>query len=246
LITAQTIKDYPALESSGLSPRKPTAGPEYDIVLDYIQHQLPSSPKGQSRTIFLEPNIESVFPDIVAVYWHVDTAQRWSENRLRLVKVDIRTLHYLALVKKADDTQLRGSFSKCLSVSLERLHDANLVTYKSGTWRVKSLNKIFAVRRLITIEAKVSAWRQGLHQAFYNTWFASESYLLLSRIPKTSRVLDEAARFGIGVVTHKQPLNKSAAYAKREQIPKSYASWLFNEWVWRAKCFGRNKPSSNI
>jgi hypothetical protein len=245
LITAQTIKDYPALQSSGLSPRKPTSGPEYDIVLDYIQRRLPSSPKGQSRTIFLEPNIESVFPDIVAVYWHVDTAMRWSEKRAKLIKVDIRMLHYMALVKQAEDLHLKGSFSKRVLVSLERLHDADLVTYNSGSWRVKSLSKIFAVRRLITIEAKVSAWQQGLHQAFYNTWFASESYLLMPHIPKSSRLLHEAERFGIGVVTHDQHLNKSAACARREQIPKSYASWLFNEWVWRAKCFVSNKSSSN-
>jgi hypothetical protein len=246
LITAQTINDYPALQSSGLSPRKPTAGPEYDIVLDYIKRQLPSSPQGQSRTIFLEPNIESVFPDIVAVYWHVDTAMRWSENRAKLTKVDIRMLHYMALVKQADDLQLKGSFSKRVSVSLERLHDADLVSYRSGSWRVKPLSKIFAVRRLITIEAKVNAWQKGLHQAFYNTWFASESYLLISHIPKASRLLDEAERFGIGVVTHGQHLNKSAACARKERIPKSYASWLFNEWVWRAKCFVSNKSSSNI
>jgi hypothetical protein len=61
-------------------------------------------------------------------------------------------------VKQADNLQLKGSFSNRVSVSLERLHDADLLTYSSGSWRVKSLSKIFAVRRLITIEAKVSAW----------------------------------------------------------------------------------------
>ena len=151
----------------------------------------------------------------------------------------------MALVKQADDLHLKGSYSNRVSMSLERLRDADLVTYKSGSWRVKSLNEIFAVRRLITIEAKVSAWNQGLHQAFYNTWFASESYLLIPHIPKASRLLDEAERFGIGVVTHDQHLNKSAACARKEQIPKSYASWLFNEWVWRAKCFVSYKLSIN-
>lgn len=239
LITAQTINDYPSLQLSGLSPRKHTVGPEYDIVLDYIHHRLSPSPKGQSLTVFLEPNIESVFPDIVAVYWHVDTALRWSQNRTGLNKTDIRLLHYLALVKQSDPLHLESLFTKRVSRSLERLHDAAVVDFKSGTWRIKSLRKVFAVRRLVTIEAKVNNWRQGLHQAFYNTWFASESYLLVERIPKSTELMVEAARFGIGVVAHKQSLDRSSASAKIDQIPKSYASWLFNEWAWKAHCFGK-------
>jgi hypothetical protein len=240
MTASPTISEYPSLLSSGHSLRKPTAGPEYDLVKEYVKGYLPAPTREQSLTVFLEPSIESGSPDIVAVYWHAAIAERWSANRLQMSKYDIRVLHYLAVYGQSDVKQLRTLFPKKILTVLDRLYEADLVLKKSGVWKAKSLNKIFAVRRLIAIEAKITHWQKGLSQAFQNTWFASESYLLLPHIPKRAPIREKATCLGVGVVVHNQLLCSTEISARRDQIPKSYASWLFNEWAWGASIASPN------
>jgi len=214
--------------------RTPTVGPEYELVLAYIDAQLPPAPRGQERTVFVEPEIESGFPDVVAVYWHAATALRWSSARVKLTEVDIRIAHFLAMIGSTGSETFKPFFKKNVVPSLERLHAAGIVRATSKKWHLHSLQDIFAVRRLVAIEAKIDQWRDGLHQAIQNTWFASESYLLLPHVPRRSDLLDEALRMGVGVKTRDQKLDSSEGPARRDRIPKSYVSWLFNEWAWRA------------
>lgn len=236
MITSESIKNFPYLNNAGLVSRKIKIGPESAFLQEYLQDSLPKVPGGQELTIFIEPNVDSVFPDAVVVYWDVNIARKWSKDRLQLSKQDIRLLHYFSLVKTADYSTLETVFSDRLRKSLQRLENAQLITKgKSDSWRIKPLKTIFAVKRLITIEAKISDWQGGLLQAFFHTWFASESYLLISKLPKGKQLVDEASRLGIGVATHEFPLENSLSKARCENIPKSYASWLFNEWVWKAK-----------
>ncbi len=68
MITSENIKNFPDLNKSGLSPRKTRKGPELDFLQKYLQSYLPLVPKGQELTVFIEPNVDSVFPDAVAVY----------------------------------------------------------------------------------------------------------------------------------------------------------------------------------
>ena len=238
MITAENAKNIPGLRHIGLRFRTPTAGPEYELVREYIDSRLPPAPRGQQRTVFVEPEIESGFPDVVAVYWHAATALRWSGARAELTKVDIRVAHFLARVGSADVESLRPFFTKSVGPSLERLRSAGIVLATSKRWRLRSLRDIFAVRRLVAIEAKVNQWRDGLHQAVQNTWFSSESYLLLPRVPEQPELLKLALRFGVGVKTREQSLDTTDGSARRDRIPKSYASWLFNEWAWRAAVSG--------
>ena len=223
----------PSTFDTDITFRVPTRGPEYDLVLEYVRGRLPEPPRGQCLTVFLEPEIESGFPDVVAVYWHVATAARWLRTRAELTNVDIRVAHYLATVGASDTACMRPFFCRGLTAALDRLCGAGVVRKTRDCWRLRSLREIFAVRRLVAIEAKIDQWRDGLHQAFQNTWFASESYLLLPRVPRRTDVLAEARRFGVGVRTGEQDLDSADAPARRWNIPKSYASWLFNEWVWR-------------
>jgi hypothetical protein len=114
------------------------------------------------------------------------------------------------------------------------LLDAELVDDKEGLWEAKPLEEIFAIERLIAIEAKMKNWQEGLQQAFHNTWFASESYLLLPDVPNTSDLMQQAASFGVGLLTACCSPVQSKLPAKVGRLPKSYASWLFNEWTWQA------------
>lgn len=235
MITAETVGEYPTSLSGQLNLRTATAGPEYELVLEYVAAHLPEAPRGQARTLFLEPEIESGFPDVVAVYWHVATARRWNTARAVLTKADVRIAHFLATMGTADLERLRPFYPSRLRDSLERLEAACVVRKTGAGWRLRSMQDIFAVRRLVAIEAKVSAWEDGLQQAFQNTWFASESFLLLPHLPRVPVLLEEAERFGVGVRVAGQHLDSDGLCPRLAQIPRSYASWLFNEWVWRAE-----------
>jgi hypothetical protein len=62
MITAETVGTYPTSLSGQLNLRTATSGPEYELVLEYVAAHLPKAPRGQARTLFLEPEIESGFP----------------------------------------------------------------------------------------------------------------------------------------------------------------------------------------
>ncbi len=233
MISAETITSYPGLIKSGLIPRKPKQGPELIFLNNYIQ-TLPSAPKGQVLTVFIEPNVESVFPDAVAVYWDLKTIKKWNINRLKINKTDVRVLHFLALTGSAKHNLLEKYFSCSVVESLEKLEAANLIVKKPRSWQIKPVNEIFAIKRLISIEAKISDWQQGLFQAFSHTWFASESYLLVSKIPQNKKLINNASKFGVGILSEGLTFETSLAPVRKDRIPKSYASWLFNEWTWKA------------
>lgn len=234
MITAQTVRSFPSFQSGGLNLRETRKGPEYDLVREYVASYLPRPARGQSLTVFIEPEIDTGFPDIVAVYTQMATTRRWTAARACLTKVDIRLAHFLATMGASDFDRLKRFFPTNLKRCLERLLDAGVIRNTSGTWQLRALHNVFAVRRLVAIEAKVFDWQDGLKQAFQNIWFASESYLLLPRLPQAPLLIQEANRFGVGLRVLGQPLDSSELCPRQAQIPRSYASWLFNEWVWRA------------
>lgn len=216
--------------------RTPTRGPELNLVNEYLATHLPPPPAGQMLTVFLEPQIESGFPDLVAVYWSERIACGWDARRARLTAADIRVAHFLATDGRGDLETLDHYFRSQVSATLDRLHAADMIRRHRSGWLTRSLRSIFAVRRLIAIEAKVTNPFEGLHQALQNTWFASESYLLLPKLPKKACFSEVAARFGVGVAERGLPLHRCGVRPRRQQIPLSYASWLFNEWAWRSAC----------
>jgi hypothetical protein len=234
MITAESVQSFPSFQSGGLNLRMSRKGPECDLVREYLSHLTPSS-RGQSLTVFIEPEIETGFPDIVAVYTQVATMRRWSSARVSLTKVDVRVAHFLATMGASDLDRIRRFFPDKPERCLERLLEASVVRNKAGTWQLRNLEEVFAVKRLVAIEAKVVDWQNGLKQAFQNVWFASESYLLLPRLPNAPLLLEEASRFGVGLRVLGQPLDSPELCPRQAQIPRSYASWLFNEWVWRAE-----------
>lgn len=240
MVYCETISAFPSLQNAGLSPRLMTPGPEKDLVLSFVASGIPAAPEGQELTIFIEPKLESGYPDIVAVYWDHLITKSWSGARSKLTKNDLRLLQFLVL--SADDGSIpigrvyssfgRGPKSR---QSLGRLLRAELIDIdESESLFVRPLSEIFAVRRLIAIEAKISDWKSALAQAFQNTWFASESYLLLRDVPKRSNLQESAAQFGLGVLGPADELDVAQIAARQDNLPKSHASWLFNEWAWKA------------
>lgn len=239
MIAENTIDQFPALVSSGPVFRKQTNGPELDLVYQYISTSLPEPGEDEKLTVFIEPKISSGnYPDIVAVYWKRSVTLSWPAERVLLTSADLRVLHslYLSSTKHRDDLDSPALIDFNLpKKSRDRLQKSGLLLNNNMSWTIRPLREIFAVQKIIAIEAKIHDWQKGLDQALLNTWFSSESYLLLPRIPAAIDLVERAKNFGIGLVDTGTPLNKTEITARSYQIPASFTSWEFNEWAWRSQ-----------
>lgn len=234
-ISAGTITSFPLLKSAGLYHRRQTAGGETSLVNSFLADRLSPAPRGQIRVVFVEPRIETGFPDIVAAYLDARAVADWDVNRASLAKRDICLLHLLATGGSRTIDEIKPYFASGLKGGLQKLSQLNLISQTTRKrWRIRSYKQIFALRRLVAVEAKVDAKMSGVDQAAMNRWFASESYLLLPRAPKSGAVHAELERIGIGLLTADTMLDEPVLPSLRGSLPTSYATWLFNEWACRA------------
>lgn len=214
--------------------RQPTPGPELDIVNMYCEEHLANLGMDESLSIFLEPKINTGFPDIVAVFWDKEVSHRWPEERANLTPSDLAIVHHVNLVGKLSVDQLLKRFgTRKTSEMMLRISDSQVADVKSSELLRRPLNKTFAVNRLVAIEAKVRDWSKGLDQAFLNTLFASESYLLLDSLPNSESLFKKAEKLGIGVLDKGRSVTKPYLKPKIGALPNSHATWLFNDWAWK-------------
>jgi len=217
----------------GVRFRRPVGGPERELVDWFLDRQPIRVPRHHRLTIFVEPKLESGFPDLVAVIWLLAATRRWNPLRASLEPSDIRLMHYIFQEGPSPNAKLTDAHGPKVSSGLKRLEASEMIRYTGRNWVSRPLPEIFAVRQIISIEAKVREWDVALEQAHLNTWFASESFVLVPRIPRGAQLLDVAAAMGIGVWAMNKGLVGQPSMEMR-RLPRSYASWLFNEWAWRA------------
>jgi hypothetical protein len=124
-----------------------------------------------------------------------------------------------------------------LDASIELLDAAHVIRFRKGVWVPVSLDRVFGVRRIIAVEAKISNWGQALTQACNNQWFASESFVLgpFEEVPKALE--SGARRRGVGVWGCRGGQVVRPVRPRCGSLPISYVSWLFNEWVGRSLQF---------
>lgn len=211
--------------------RKQRPGPENDLVERFIEEPPITVPRGCRLTIFREPRLDSGFPDVVAVVWHETTMRKFSPERAKLNRSDLRILHFLHQSGPSSCAKLQSVFHCRVGPMLERLEEADMLRRVGSNWAPRALSQTFATRRIYAVEAKVSDWRGAIEQAFLNTWFASDSYVLVPKIPNGRHMLTVANSFGIGVYS------MSDGFVDNSEkiisiLPRSYMSWLINEWVW--------------
>lgn len=209
--------------------RRPTFGPELAMVRAYIEEGLPAPADHERLAIFIEPRIESGYPDVVAAYWNPLVLHK---RQGRLSKNDLRIVHWLYCAEEASIDEFCHHFGKQFRNNLQNLESAELIYCDVGKYRLNAVDQIFSISRLIAIEAKISSWCEGLNQAVQNTWFASESYLLLDHAPSCQQNLQaEAEILGVGVLFPDIPVEYAEPAARVDRIPHSYGSWMFNEWL---------------
>lgn len=222
----------------GIRFRQSRSGPEEDLVRDFLERFLERFTvkvrDGFQVTFFKEPQLESGAPDLVGVIWRTATAEKWNKARLLLQPFDIRVMHYLAQRENVDRVSLENLFDRTrLKHALAKLEAAEMVRQRRHTISPRPLSKLYAAKHIFAIEAKVTKWQDALNQASLNRWFATSSYILLPRIPLKSAVVSQAQSHGVGVWSSDGALF-DANLPLANSSPVSYASWLFNEWAWRA------------
>lgn len=220
-------------ESLGLRFRGTVPGPEQVLVEAFLAAAKMRLGQGRSLTVFTQPAIETGFPDLVAVVWRSEIARSWSAERGRLRATDLRLLHLLSTSGALDLAFLREVFQRGLHGMLTRLEEVGVVAVGKSKCRARSASRIFAVERIIAVEAKVSATQRALEQAGANTWYSSESHALLPRPRAGERMKDVASALGVGVIGFENDRVAQVYEPAIRAVPLSYGSWLFNEWTWR-------------
>lgn len=210
------------------------SGPEAEIVYKFLDADPFECSGNWQKLIFVEPYLQNTIPDIVVVYFDLSAAETWSRRRLQLNHSDLRLVQALTLGGFLE-SHLQKIFPRNLAKSLNKLEKAEMIEKSDAIWHIQDLKKIFAVRRLVAVEAKVSALSKAINQAFLNTYFSSESYVLTGEQKPSETILTKARRQGIGFwsFSNTQTPDKIIK-AKELPLPQSYISWFFNELAWKS------------
>ena len=122
----------------GLSTRKAKHGPEWDLVQRFTDYVITTyEPKAEALGIFYEPYLDSGFPDMVIVEYDARVFEHWPHSRFLLRTIDLKVLHHLHHVKRANIESIKtllGMKTKDLLKTLELLVDAGLITEYSYEW----------------------------------------------------------------------------------------------------------------
>jgi hypothetical protein len=220
----------------GLQTRPATIGNEYKLVKQFIEYYITKfshENKNHKLAIFIEPRIESGFPDVVFVTFLPSILNNWSNEREKLDTSDLKVLSFLyhaQNVKGVNIISKLGLSEKKTLISLEKLMNAKLVSYRNNCWKPRKLRNIFSITKLMALEAKLDNISKVVEQSFLNTWFASHSYALTNAANPQTETVQVFSKCGIGLYCKEKQFRK-VVEAKQYSLPSSYLSFQFNEWI---------------
>lgn len=223
----------------GIVTRKIKEGDESIMISNFLENFVNSykSSNDTNLMVFQETKINNSYPDLLLVSYNPDKFISWNKFRNKISKHDLKILYYLCCNSYATiDTICRDTFFSFGEIerSLKLLLDANIIdTDNKNIW---SLNKkyFFGVKNIECIEAKISNINKVIDQAFLNTTFASESYILVRRkLSINDYVLEKAKHFGLGIYLYNGLLFRKCLRSKIKQFPSNYNSLIVNEFVGR-------------
>lgn len=219
--------------------RTSTAGKEFDMVTRYIDFLVEKYEKLKKKraVIFIEPQLDTGYPDIVVVEFNSLPQQQWLAIRNSLSVTDIKILFYIQThgYSKICDLQNTLGFSQeSLQKSVLRLKTCGLVHASSQCTSVRpvSLKSYCRINKVISIEAKIDKWNEAIRQAGNNIWFSTESYILMNKDSCSDGILAACREQGIGIILVNGRV-KTILPSNRRGFPVSYASLQFNEWILR-------------
>lgn len=221
----------------GLKSRVARNGPELDMVHEFIDTTSKNfNNKKNKLAIFVEPMVDTAYPDIVLAEYNPKVLDNWDDLRSHIEITDIKIFENIRNMRGANISSIfkKTHFSyKTISQAIERLYDAKLIDRKNGKWVSKQLKEIYSIQRLVSVEAKIGQLNTLLRQADINKWFASESYALSPTKKPQKTTIERFKNYGIGLCTLNDGKIIEFNKAEKQKLPTSYMSWMFNEWVGR-------------
>ena len=223
----------------GIYSRPVTEGEEFDMVKQFIKFKKeafqPTATKNMA--IFVETKINNAYPDVIFAEYDPRRYEDWPVPRNNLTSADLKVLFFIYKKRNVTSQRLVEGLSvryKSLLSSLEALWDAKLIERKNGAWIIANERKIFGVKRLEAIEAKIGKWETVLQQAIINTAFASESFVLSKRKKEPDvDVVQRMRNFGIGIYLYNNKEFSCYTRANRNHFPLNYNSIYLNECIGR-------------
>lgn len=224
--------------SIGLYTRNATIGEEYKMIeqfIDYYCSKFVRDNKKHRLAVFIEPRIDSGFPDVVFASYRPSILENWSYERAKIDVSDLKLLSFLCYTPNATSDVIiskLGLSERQTSKSLEKLLDAKLVLHRNSFWRVCNSHDLFSITKLVAVEAKIDNVNKVFEQSFLNTWFASHSYALTNTIHPHNSTVQSFSKCGIGLYCRGKQFKK-IINARQYTLPSSYLSLQFNEWIGR-------------
>jgi hypothetical protein len=232
-----------SLPDIGLYIRPATLGGEYELVEQFVEYYCRNFIRNNKKTqlaVFIEPRIDSGFPDVVFASYLPSITNNWSYTREALDVCDLKLLSYLCAAKSAVGARIISTLGfpeKQTLMSLERLMDAKLISYRDRSWRVRELRDVFSITKLIAVEAKLNDISKVVEQTHLNTRFASHSYALTNSAHPKGITVKTFKRFGLGLYGKDSRFHRIVE-AKQYALPSSYLSLQFNEWIGKSIIHG--------
>lgn len=227
---------YDGYKKIGLNTRRITQGNEFEMVKEFIEFKKNKFKASSTNKlmIFIEPQVNNAYPDIVFVQYDPNGFENWTKPRFKLSKIDYKICYHVNVTKGIEATEIvtqLGITWKEVLLSIERLYDSGLIVRVNKKWRIKD-KSVFCVKRIEAIEAKINNLDIVFQQALINKTFASESYILSNMNKNISENrLEKYGEFGIGLYSQ---VEKSFSLLKKPvktTFPVSFNSIYFNEWV---------------
>jgi DNA-binding MarR family transcriptional regulator len=196
-----------------------------------LRRGLPVS--SRDALLLREAALPTGVPDLIAVEPQL-RRRSGTLKRRRLQLLHLQMLQFLAEsgARTTGEIERFLNYSpKKITAALKVLETAGIVLREQNRFVSRSVSKVFVIKRIVVIEAKVRAWRDALEQAVANLWFASHSYILIPALHCLKAVREEAKKLGVGVLVFDGKQTRTVLRPRKQRIPSSYGSWLINEWA---------------
>jgi hypothetical protein len=190
--------------------------------------------------VFVEPKIDSGYPDIVIVYYNDNYMMHWTQERNRLSDDDLKIL---ALVFKAskctvDEIATTFGFSHQRALkSIELLADCGILQQQGKRWKTTNKSSFFGIKRVVAIEAKIGNAKKALPQAIMNTRFSTQSYSLIDITNPAQKTISEYKSLGIGIIAGDK--YSTVLESAQRKLPVSCTTLKFNDWIGRQIARGK-------
>lgn len=232
------IEIYDNYHNLGIKNRTITEGKEIELVREYIDFRKDRFQASSERklAIFIESKVANSYPDIVFVEYNPENYSNWNSVRSTLGKEDFKVLYHIYAkggLEALDLVSQLGITWKEAMLTIERLCDSKLIKRENNNWMLIDEKKI-STYKIEAVEAKLNHWEQVLQQSIINKNFASESYALsIAKSKPKEETLLKFKKFGVGVYLKNGDTFDVVKKAKKTEIPVSFNSIFFNEWVGR-------------